>query len=161
MAAETFLPDVSDFRSSAGEGEGQGKGRQVGAIIPWPEGPCKRNFPRECTEKTWKLPECKALIRMVEKNKQNQGFVDSDRQCNHQKLNKFTEQGYYFHEWYPFSVVFRSHISEAWHKPQAQKKRHWRRSANGRKAETASESNRRWQDYFLYCQTWIPCRGYV
>ena len=22
-----------------------------------------------------------------------------------QKLNKFTEQGYYFHEWYPFSVV--------------------------------------------------------
>ena len=45
--------------------------------------------------------------------------VDSDRQCNHQKLNKFTEQGYYFHEWYPFSVVFRSHISEAWHKPQA------------------------------------------
>jgi len=58
---------------------------------------------------------------MVEKNKQNQGFVDSDRQCNHQKLNKFTEQGYYFHEWYPFSVVFRSHISEAWNKPQAQK----------------------------------------
>lgn len=41
--------------------------------------------------------------------------MDSDRQCNHQKLNKFTEQGYYFHEWYPFSVVFRSHISEAWH----------------------------------------------
>lgn len=36
--------------------------------------------------------------------------MDSDRQCNHQKLNKFTGQGYYFHEWYPFSVVLRSHI---------------------------------------------------